>query len=152
MFVSCLHAELHAFGLQTRLSIFLSCLPSLANTTPPYLNFLTCCCVLLLTCSVHWLGFLKRHNTSVFLVLIFIPTWSHATESRSSACWRPSSQDASSWPIPVVLNRGYTYHLGDTRSPSRGYEAPKSSGIGPLANTKKKNLRNDVESGCGWVY
>ena len=22
---------------------------------------------------------------------------------------------------------------------------------GPLANTKK-NLRNDVESGCGWVY
>ena len=23
---------------------------------------------------------------------------------------------------------------------------------GPLANTKKKNLRNDVESGCGWVY
>ena len=23
---------------------------------------------------------------------------------------------------------------------------------GLLANTKKKNLRNDVESGCGWVY
>jgi len=23
---------------------------------------------------------------------------------------------------------------------------------GPLANIKKKNLRNDVESGCGWVY
>jgi len=23
---------------------------------------------------------------------------------------------------------------------------------GPLTNTKKKILRNDVESGCGWVY
>jgi len=44
------------------------------------------------------------------------------------------------------------FFTGGTRSQSRGYEAPKSSGIGPLANTKKKKLRNDVESGCGWVY
>ena len=40
--------------------------------------------------SVPWLGFLERRNTSVFLVLVFIPTWSHAAENLSSACcWRP---------------------------------------------------------------
>jgi len=23
---------------------------------------------------------------------------------------------------------------------------------GPLANTRKKNLKNDGETGCGWLY
>ena len=55
-----------------------------------------CCRVLPLTCNVHCLfGLLERHNTSVFFVLIFIPTWTHAAENenRSSACWRPCWED-----------------------------------------------------------
>jgi len=63
-------------------------LPPLVNTTPRYLNFSTCCSVLSLTCRIHCLGFVERHNTSVCLVLIFIPAWSHAAENRASACWR----------------------------------------------------------------
>jgi len=32
----------------------------------------------------------------VFLVLIFIPAWSHAAENWSSACWTPCWEDANS--------------------------------------------------------
>jgi len=39
----------------------------------------TYCSVLPLTCSIHWLGFLDRYNTSIFSVLIFIATCSHTT-------------------------------------------------------------------------
>ena len=63
---------------------------------PQVLNFSACCSVLLLTCSEHWLGFLERHNTSVCLVLIFIPAWSDITENRSATCWGPCSEDARS--------------------------------------------------------
>ena len=35
----------------------------------------------------------ERHNTSVFLEMIFIPAWSHAAENRSNACWRPCCED-----------------------------------------------------------
>jgi len=49
-----------------------------------------------LSCSIHCLGFLERHNTSIFLVLIFIPARLHAAENRSSACWRPCWEDANS--------------------------------------------------------
>ena len=59
-----------------------------------YLNF-TCCSVLPLTCCIHW-GRLEGHNTSVFLVLIFVPAWMHANENRSSAFWRPCWEVASS--------------------------------------------------------
>ena len=69
---------------------------SLVNTTPRYLNFSTCCSVLSFICRIHRLGFLERRSTSVFLLLIFIPAWSHAAENRSSACWRPCSEGASS--------------------------------------------------------
>ena len=34
-----------------------------------------------------------RHNTSIFLVLFFVPVWSHASENRSNACWRPCWED-----------------------------------------------------------
>ena len=45
--------------------------------------------------SVHCLEFLERHNISVFLVLTFIPTRSHAADNRSNSCWRPCWEDAS---------------------------------------------------------
>ena len=50
----------------------------------------------IVTCSTHWLGFLERHNASVYLALILIPAWSRAVENRLNACWRFSSEDASS--------------------------------------------------------
>jgi len=56
-------------------------LSSLVNTIPRYLKFSTCCSVLPLTCSVHCLGFIERHNTSIFFVLIFVPAQSHAAET-----------------------------------------------------------------------
>ena len=39
------------------------------------------------------LGRLKRHNTSIFLELIFVPSWSHAAENQSNASWRPCFED-----------------------------------------------------------
>jgi len=63
------------------------------NTTPRYLNVSTCCNVFPLTCRIHCLGRLARHNTSIFLVLIFVPAWSHAAENRSNACWSPCWED-----------------------------------------------------------
>ena len=60
-----------------------------------YLNF-TCCRVLPLTCRIHCFGRLERHNTSVFLGLIFVPAWMHAAENRSSAFWRPCCEVVSS--------------------------------------------------------
>ena len=77
-----------AFDLLIRVSTSLFCFLSLVNTTPTYLNFSTCCSVLPLICRTHWLGFLERYNTSVFLVLIIIPTWPHAPENHSSVCWK----------------------------------------------------------------
>ena len=41
---------------------------------------------------------LRWHNPSVFLMQIFIPSWSHAAENRSSACWRPCWEGANSIP------------------------------------------------------
>ena len=49
----------------------------------------TCCSVFPPTCRKHCLGRLKRQNTSIFFVLIFVLAWSHAAENRSNACWRP---------------------------------------------------------------
>jgi len=46
---------------------------------PRYLNVSTFCCVFRLTCRKHCLiGRLKRYNASIFLELIFVPSWSHA--------------------------------------------------------------------------
>jgi len=66
-----------------RESIPLFRLPSLVNTTPRNLNVSTCCSVLPLTCRIHCLGRPERHNTSIFLVLIFVPAWSHAAEEKN---------------------------------------------------------------------
>jgi len=41
---------------------------SVMNITPRYWNFT--CTVLLLTFSIHCLGFLERHNTSIFLATL----------------------------------------------------------------------------------
>ena len=48
-----------------------------------FLHLLRC---ISLTCSTYCLWFVERHNTSVFLVLIFILDRSHAAEILSSAC------------------------------------------------------------------
>ena len=40
------------------------------------------------------------HNTSVLLVLFFIPARSHAAKKRSSACWKACWEDASSTQSP----------------------------------------------------
>ena len=71
------------------MSISLFRLLSLASTTLRYLNVSTCCSVFQLTCRIHCLGRLKRHNTAIFLVLILVPALSHAAENRSNAYWRP---------------------------------------------------------------
>jgi len=75
------------FSLPIRVSISLFRFPSHVNTTLRYLNVSTCCRAFPLTCRIHCLGRLERHNTSIFSVLIFVPAWSHAELNRSNACW-----------------------------------------------------------------
>jgi len=82
-----------AFALPIRVSISLFRLSSLVNTTPRSSNVSTCCSVSPLICRINCLGRLERHNTSIFLVLIFVPAWSCAAENRSNACWRPCWED-----------------------------------------------------------
>jgi len=63
-------------ALPIRISISLFRLPLLVNTTPRRcLNFSSCCSLLPLTCSTHCHGFTQKHNTSFFLVMMFIPAW-----------------------------------------------------------------------------
>ena len=64
------------------------------NTTRRSLNVSTSCSVFPLTCRIHCLGRLNRHNASIFLVLIFVPVWSHAAENRSNVCWKPCWEDS----------------------------------------------------------
>jgi len=58
------------------------------------------------------LGHLKEtySNTSIFSELICVPTWSHAAENRSNACWRPG------WEDPHMqyqfVRKKQTVHLG----------------------------------------
>jgi len=59
-------------------------------------DFSNCCCEVRLSFNIHRLEFLQRHNITVFLALIFIHAWSHATKRRSSACSQYRSEDASS--------------------------------------------------------
>jgi len=77
----------NVFALQICVSICLLYLSSLVNITPRYLNFSTCCSVLLPISNIHWLG------GGFWRDMI---AWSHAAENRSSACWRPCSEDVSS--------------------------------------------------------
>jgi len=64
-----------------------------APECPPWLRACTRCIVFPLTCSIQCLGRLERHNTSIFLELIFVPARSHAAENRSNACWRLCWED-----------------------------------------------------------
>ena len=66
---------------------------SLVNTTPRCLKVSNCCSAFLLTCRIHCLGCLERHNTSTFLVLIFVPACSHEADNQSNECWRPCWED-----------------------------------------------------------
>ena len=68
-----------------------SCLPSIVNGTPCYLNF-TCFTDGPLTYKEHWTEFLKRCTISVFEVLILIPAMSHAAAKPFNACWTPDSE------------------------------------------------------------
>ena len=54
------------FGLPIGVLTSLFLLRSLVNTTPRHVNVLTCLSVLPLTCSVHCLGLLERHNIGFF--------------------------------------------------------------------------------------
>ena len=95
------------FALPIRVSIPLFRLSSLLNTTPRYLNAYTCCSVFPLTCRKHCLERLQRNNTSIFLVLIFVPVVSHAAENRSNACWRPCWDYPHMW-YPTNLSAKIT--------------------------------------------
>ena len=88
-------ARITALALPIRVSNSSSCLPSLVNATPRYLNFSTCFSVAPFTCNTHWLGFLKRWSTSVLAVLIFIPAVWHASAKLFNVRWRPDSVEES---------------------------------------------------------
>ena len=81
------------------------------NTIPRYLNVFTCCSVYPLTCRIHCLGRLERHDTSIFLVLIFDPTWSYASENRSNASWSPC-WEGPRMQYQFVVCQKQTFHPG----------------------------------------
>ena len=82
-------APITALALPIRASSSSSCLPSLVNATPRYLNFSICFSVGSFTCKEHWSRFLERWSTSVLAALIFIPTVSRASAKLFNAPWRP---------------------------------------------------------------
>ena len=65
--------------------------PSYINTTPRYCTWTSppAAVYCRLQETLPW----ARHNTSIFLVLILVPSSSHAAENRSNACWRPCCED-----------------------------------------------------------
>ena len=67
----------------------LSCIPSLVNATPRYLNFSTCFNDTPPTCIEHWKEFVDRWSISVLKKLIFIPAMSQAAAQPLNICWRP---------------------------------------------------------------
>ena len=81
--------------LPDRTSNSSSCLSSLVNATPRYLNFSTCFNDTPPTCKRHWKGFLERCRTSVLEELNFIPARLHAAVKPFNACWRPGFEEAS---------------------------------------------------------
>ena len=78
----------------------------------------------LLTCNIHCLEFLEKHNTSIFSVLILFPAWSHAAKNRSTSSWRSCWEDvavpnhpreASGWHVQLPAatcpsNRLWLFH------------------------------------------
>jgi len=99
-------------GVSTSLYLLLS----LLNTTPRYLKHLHLLQYMYCGLQHTQLTFLERHtsNTSLVSLLIFIPTWLHTAEKRSSVCWTPCSEDVSSnkssaqSPIPTANSYGLT--------------------------------------------
>ena len=87
-------ARITAFALPDRTSNSSSCLISLENAKPRYLNFFTCFNDTPPTCS-EWKDFLERCSTSVLKVLIFIPAMSHASAKPFSTSWKPDSEEDS---------------------------------------------------------
>ena len=87
-----------------------SCLPSLVNVTPRYLNFSTCFNDTQPTCKEHCPGFLERGSTSVLEVLIFIRAMSHAAAKPFDECWRPDSEKSSKTKSSTKSN-GLIFHL-----------------------------------------
>ena len=104
-----------------------------------------------------------------FLVLIFILAWSHAVENRSSACWRPCWEDASSthssekvsgwscrsqmWHPPRLgYNTLYPIHgdkvCCDATRGTRGHNSPGTKSLRgcPKVTTHKYLLPNNVTS------
>jgi len=136
------------------------------NTTSRYLNISTCCSIFPLTCRIHCLGRLNRHNASILLELIFVPAWLHAAESRSNACWRhcwedpriavpirPQKANGSSWSSQQWHpRRRLCYCLSNSYRPGLS----KFFGRGPrtlLHNSSRANiLRNVIFSGYVTFY
>jgi len=92
-----------------------------------YLNFSTCFSALPLTCSVHLLGFLDRHNILVLLVLNFTPVSSHAGENRSSTCWRPCWEHARNTKPPTKSKRLILQFPAGTLSSTQLYNCLSNS-------------------------
>ena len=88
-------ARITALALLDRTSNSLSCLSSLAETTPMFLNLFFYVNVNPPTCRKHWKRFLERWSTSVLEVMIFITAMSQAVAKPFNACWRPDSEKAS---------------------------------------------------------
>ena len=88
-------ARITALALPYRTFNSSSCLPSLVNATPRYLNFFNCFNDAPPTWKEHRAGFLERCRISVLKVLIFISAMSHAAAKPFNACWRPDSEEAS---------------------------------------------------------
>ena len=70
------------------MSSSLSCLPSLRNMTPRYLNFSAAEDLLHLFGKSTGQGCLDMHIISVLAILIFISASKHASENRSNTFWK----------------------------------------------------------------
>ena len=105
-----------------------------------------CCSLLPLTCSTHWLGFMERHNTSVFLVLIFILIWSHSAENRLSVRWRPYSEDVSSTKMSAKSKR-FILQLSKAKPSSTRMCLSKSSRLWRAAVTLRAGLKGRGDQG-----
>ena len=108
-------ARITALALPNQTSNSSSCLPTLVNATPRYLNFSTCFNNTPPTCRKYWTGFLKKYGTSVLEVLIFIPAILHASAKAFNTCWRPDFNAASETKLsakssPLILHLPIVAH------------------------------------------
>ena len=97
-------ARITALALPGQTSNSSSCLQSLVNATPRYLNFFHCFNYKSPACRQHWIRFVERCSTSVLEVLIFIPAMSHANAKSFNMCWRSDSEEASKTKSSAKIN------------------------------------------------